>query len=206
MSAYSKENDNNKYLLTYIDVFSKYAWAQTLKNKSGIMVTKAFKSILEEGCVPKKLQTDRGTEFLNKKFQDLMKKHDVHHFATATDLKASVVERFNRSLKSRMWRFLTATNLRRYVDVLQDNMQGYNSSYHRSIKMRPLDVNKENEADVFQNLYGGSKNNDHPKFKYKVGDTVGISKVRGPFAKGYEQNYTEDFFTISACIPRAPPV
>ncbi len=107
MSAYSKENDNNKYLLTCIDVFSKYVWGRASKNKSRVEVTKAFKSILEEGRVPKKLQTDRGTEFFNKHFQDLMKKHDVHHFATATDLKASVVERFNRSLKSRMWRFLT---------------------------------------------------------------------------------------------------
>ncbi len=206
MTAYSKENANNKYLLTCIDVFSKYAWARALKNKSGVEVTKAFKSILEEGRVPKKLQTDKGTEFFNKHFQDLMKKHDVHHFATATDLKASVVERFNRSLKSRMWRFLTATNSQRYIDVLQDIMQGYNTSYHRSIKMRPVDVDKENEGVVFQNLYGGMKKNEHPVFKYKVGDVVRISKVRGPFAKGYEQNYTEEFFTISACIPRDPPV
>ncbi len=123
-----------------------------------------------------------------------MKKHDEHHFATATDLKASVVERFNRSLKSRMWRFLTATNSQRYIDVLQDIMQGYNSSYHRSIKMRPVDVGKENEGVVFQNLYGGMKKNAHPVFKYKVGDVVRIAKVRGPFAKGYEQNYTEEFY------------
>ncbi len=135
-----------------------------------------------------------------------MKKHDVHHFTTATDLKASIVERFNRSLKSRIWRFLTATNSQRYIDVLQDIMQGYNSSYHRSIKMRPVDVGKENEVVVFQNLYGGMKKNEHPVFKYKVGDVIRISKVRGPFAKGYEQNYTEEFFTISACIPRDPPV
>ncbi len=192
MTAYSKENANNNYLLTCIDVFSKYAWARALKNKSGLEVTKAFKSILEEGRVPKKLQTDKGTEFFNKHFQDLMKKYDVHHFATATDLKASVVERFNRSLKSRMWRFLTATNSQRYIDVLQNIMQGYNSSYHRSIKMRPVDVGKENEGVVFQNLYGGmKKKNEHHVFKYKVGDIVRISKVRGPFAKGYEQNYTE---------------
>ncbi len=140
MTAYSKENDNNKYLLTCIDVFSKYAWARALKNKSRLEVTKAFKSILEEGRVPKKLQTDKGMEFFNKHFQDFMKEHDIHHFATATDLKASVVERFNRSLKSQMWRFLTATNSQRYIDVLQDIMQGYNSSYHRSIKMRPVNT------------------------------------------------------------------
>ncbi|XP_048040622.1 uncharacterized protein LOC125264869 [Megalobrama amblycephala] len=92
MSAYSKDNDNNKYLLTCIDVFSKYAWARVLKNKSGVEGTKAFESILQDGRVPQKLQTDQGKEFFNKHFQDVMKKHDINHFATATDLKASVVE------------------------------------------------------------------------------------------------------------------
>ncbi len=60
--------------------------------------------------------------------------------------------------------------------------------------MRPVDVGKENEGVVFQNLYGGMKKNAHPVFKYKVGDVIRISKVRGPFAKGYEQNYTEEFY------------
>ncbi len=133
-----------------------------------------------------------------------MKKHDINHFATATDLKASVVERFNRTLKSRMWRFLTATNSRRYIDVLQDIIQGYNTSYHRSIRMRPVDVDKVNEGQVFQNLYGDIKK-QKTVFNFKVGDVVRISKVRGPFAKGYEQNYTEEFFTVSSCIPRQPP-
>ncbi len=191
MSAYAKDNDGHKYLLTCIDVFSKYSWVRVLKNKSGIEVTKAFQSILKEGRVPQKLQTDQGKEFFNKHFQDVMKKHDINHFATATDLKASVVERFNRTLKSRMWRFLSATNSRRYIDVLQDIIQGYNTSYHRSIRMRPVDVDKVNEGQVFQNLYGDIKKQKKTVFNFKVGDVVRISKVRGPFAKGYEQNYTE---------------
>nr|DAC81401.1 TPA_asm: integrase [Pimephales minnow adintovirus] len=206
MIAYAKDNDGHKYLLTCIDVFSEHAWSRVLKNKSGVEVTKAFESILKEGRVPQKLQTDKGKEFFNKHFQNLMKKHEINHFATATDLKASVVERFNRTLKSRMWRFLTATNSRRYIDVLQDIMQGYNSSYHRSIRMRPLDVSRDNEGQVFQNLYGTAKNTEKPDFKFKVGDVVRISKVRGPFTKGYEQNYTEEFFTVSSRIPRQPPV
>lgn len=70
MSDYSKENYNNKYLLTCIDVFSMYMWARAQKNKNRIQVTKAFKLLLEEGHVPNKLQTDRGTEFFNKYFQD----------------------------------------------------------------------------------------------------------------------------------------
>ncbi len=78
MSAYSKENDNIKFLLTCIDVFSKYAWARPFENKTGKEVTKAFESILKENRVPQKLQTNKGTEFFNKHFQQLMKKYDIH--------------------------------------------------------------------------------------------------------------------------------
>ncbi len=205
MSAYSKENDNIKFLLTCIDVFSKYAWACPLKNKTGKEVTKVFESILKENRVPQKLQTDKGTEFFNNHFQQLMKKYDIHHFATASDVKTSVVEHFNRTLRGRMTQFLTAINSERYYDILQDLIDGYNASYHKSIKMRPLDVHKENEAVVFNNLYG-KMCKDAPVFKYKTGDVVRVSKVRNVFSKGYEQNYTEEFFTIAVCIPWTPPV
>jgi len=93
MSAYAKLNDNNHFLLTCIDLFSKFAYTRALKNKSGLEVSKTFESILKEGCVPQKLQTDKGKEFFNKHFQNLTKKYNIHHFATATELKASVVER-----------------------------------------------------------------------------------------------------------------
>ncbi len=92
MSTLSKESDNIFFLLTCIDVFSKYAWAHPLKNKTGKEVTKAFDSILKENCVPQKLQTDKGTEFLNKHFQQPMKKYNIHNFATASNVKSSVIE------------------------------------------------------------------------------------------------------------------
>ncbi len=136
MSAYSKENNNINFLLTCIDVFSKYAWARPLKNKMGKEVTKAFESILKENRIPQKLQTDKGTEFFNKYFQQLMKKYNIHHFATASDVKASVIECFNRTLRDRSSRFLTAINSKRYYNILQDLIDGYNASYHKSIKMR----------------------------------------------------------------------
>lgn len=207
MSAYSKENDNKNFLLTCIDVFSKHGWVRVLKNKTGGEVVKAFESILKEGRIPLKLQTDKGKEFLNKHFQSMVKKYNITHFAPSTELKACVVERFNRTLKGRMWRYLTATNSKRYIDVLQDIVKGYNNSYHRSIKMRPIDVTKENESVVFHNLYGTRVGRSvKSKCKFKIGDIVRISKIRGTFTKGYEENYTHEFFTIAACIPREPHV
>ena len=206
MTMYSKENDNVKYLMTCIDVFSKYAWIRVLKTKTGAEVARVFEDILKEGRVPLKIQTDRGKEFFNKHFQKVMSEHTIQHFAKGSELKASVVERFNRTIKSRMWRYLTSVNSKRYVDTIQALVSSYNNSKHRSIKMRPRDVSRENESQVFKTLYGMKDASDPIVFKYKTGDIVRISKARAPFTKGYEQSFTHEFFTITECVARRPPV
>ena len=102
MSEYSIENDNVRYLLTCIDVFSKFAWVRCLKNKSAGVFTNAFKSILSQGRVPSRIQTDKGTEFYNKQFQRVLSQYEIKHFSTSNETKASVVERFNRTFKTRI--------------------------------------------------------------------------------------------------------
>lgn len=77
-----------------------------------------------------------------------MKKHNIVHFATGSDLKTSVVERFNRTLKERMWKYFTAHNTHRYVDIVQDLVKGYNYSYHKSIQMKPSEVSSENSLSL----------------------------------------------------------
>lgn len=99
-----------------IDVFSKNGWVRCLKNKSGVCITKAFNNILSDGRIPTKLQTDMGTEFYNKHFQQLMDQYEIQHFTTSNETKASVVERFNRTFKTRMWRYLSSVNSCRYVE------------------------------------------------------------------------------------------
>lgn len=205
MQALAQHNDGFHYLLTMIDVFSKKAFARSLKRKTAAEVVQAFKSIFKESHTPAKLQTDAGKEFHNKSFQALMKKHNIIHFTTASDVKASVVERFNRTLKGRMWRYFTANNTMRYLDVLQDLIRGYNHSFHSSIKMAPAEVTEENTPQVFQNLYG-VRHVRGCKYKFKAGDTVRISKVRGVFDKRYEQTFTDELFTVDQRIPRFPPV
>lgn len=206
MRALAEHNDGFNYILTVIDVFSKRAYARALKKKTAGEVVRAFESVFRDGGIPKKLQTDSGKEFFNKSFEGLMKKHGIVHFATASDLKASVVERFNRTLKTRMWRYFTAKNTRRYIDVLQDLMKSYNHSFHQSIKMTPMQVTSESSAQVFQNLYGASSGGRPKAPKFKKGDLVRISKLRGVFDKKYEQSFTDEVFTVNECIPRVPPV
>ena len=90
------------FLLTVIDVTWKQAWCTPLKNKSASSLIKAFEDLLP-GNVPMTLQTDKGLEFFNRSLQALLKEHGFHHFSIHNEeTKASIVERFNRALNSRM--------------------------------------------------------------------------------------------------------
>ena len=92
---------------------------------------------------------------MNRKFQTFLKKHNIRFFTTQNETKASIVERFNRTLKTKMWKYFTAKNTLKYVDILQKLVKSYNHSRHRSIGVRPVDVNEDNENIVWQKLYGG---------------------------------------------------
>ena len=206
MQAHAKENDGYRYLLVCIDVFSKYVWVIPLKNKTGPALVTAFKEILESGRKPQKIQTDEGTEFFNKHFKDLMKSEEIQLYNTYNETKASVVERVIRTLKTRMWRYFTAKRTRRYIDVLQDLVDSYNKSKHRSIQKKPINVTQKNEREVWRTLYGEPEKKGPTKYKFEIGDQVRISKMKRTFEKGYLPNFSKEIFTVSQQIPREPPV
>ena len=206
MSRLKAANDGTTFLLTVIDVFSKRAWCIPLKSKSAASLVAAFRRLLNDvnNNRPTTLQTDKGSEFLNRPLQRLLKEYGVHHFATHNEeTKASVVERFNRSLKTRMWRYFTKKQTIRYVDALQDFVRSYNDSYHRSIGMAPSAVNGANQETVWQRLYGHDGGGTP---KYRVSDRVRISKAKRHFEKGYMANWTEELFTIVDAHRSDPPV
>ena len=173
MQPLKKWNRGMRYLLTVVDVLSKYAWVEPLKSKTGVAVAAAFDRILKRarGRHPVRLQTDAGKEFYNRTFQALMTRRKIHHFSTYGDTKASVVERFNRTLKERMYRYFTARNTYRYVDALPTLVQGYNVTKHRSIAMPPYDVTWANQRQVWQRLYG-QRLARRVRPKWKAGDRV----------------------------------
>ena len=130
LQSLQEHNDGFKYLLTCIDVFSKMAWAIPLKSKVSKNIITAFQEIFSSGRKPYKLQTDAGTEFVNKEVQKYLKSEFIDFFVTKSETKASVVERFNRTLKERMWRYFTKNNSYRYLDILPNMLENYNNSYH----------------------------------------------------------------------------
>lgn len=209
VQALARQNIGFKYLLTCIDIFSKYAWVVPLKDKRGQTLVQAFKGILEEGRRPHKLQSDKGTEFTNRAFQQLLKERDIRFFTTNNETKASVVERFNRTLKERMWKYFTSKNTRKYINILDELVSAYNRRSHSSIGKAPVDVKDTNEKDVWFTLYGDLSNNkDRPikKPRFKVGDRVRIAMTTQPFRKGYLPKWTEEIFRIIGVIDRSPPV
>ena len=202
VSSLSTFNGGMRYLLTCIDVFSKRAWAVPVRTKSARDVADAFEKILSERKC-NMVQSDKGTEFLNSTFQSMLQRHGIHFYTSENeDLKASVVERFNRTLKTKMYRYFTHVNTRRYVDVLDDLLHSYNSTYHRSIGMAPVEVGPHNEEEVRGRLYP-TKPKSY-KWKYDVGDRVRITTQKSPFRKGYLGYWSEEIFEITSRLPTVP--
>ncbi|GFY50519.1 putative uncharacterized transposon-derived protein F54H12.3 [Trichonephila inaurata madagascariensis] len=182
-----------------------YAWAIPLPDKNAKTVVSAFEQIFSER-IPLKLQTDAGKEFTNKLFQNYLKKKKIGFFMTSNNTKASIVERFNRTLKTKMWKFFTEKNTKRYIDVVDKLVYSYNNTWHRSIQMTPASVTETNQSQVWENLYGKQNNKKVNKPNYRLNDTVRISKEKLLFEKGYEQNWTREIFTIHQIIRRNPIV
>ena len=175
-------------MLTVFDIFSKFVWVVPLKRKTGQEAANAFSRIFKERR-PSKICIDKGREFYNKDVQKL-----VELYSTENEEKSCVIERFNRTIKESMFKYFSANNTRKFVNVLVDQ---YNNEIHSSIKMTPKEASrKENENKVSKNLY--------PEFggktltpKFSLGDSVRITKKKKTFDKGYTQRWTEEVFKMS---------
>jgi len=142
-------------------------------------------------------------EFLNSTFQSMLRRRGIKFYTSENeDLKASVVERFNRTLKTKMYRYFTYADTRRYVYVLDDLLQSYNNTYHRSIRMAPVEVGPHNEDVVRMRLYPLKPKSY--RWKYNVGDRVRIVMGRRPFRKGYVGDWSEEIFEIALRLPTSP--
>ncbi len=196
MQEWSKENKGFRYALNIVDIFSKYSWSVPLKDKTGQTTLDAFERIVREsGRIPKYIWVDEGKEFYNKRMTEWLKANNITRYSTHGEHKSAVVERFNRSLKEKMWKRFTAENTRNWIGMLDKLMNDYNNRYHRTIKMTPTEASeKENEVEVLNNQGFAGRIAKKPKFK--VGDRVRISRLKGLFEKGYLPNWSEEVFEI----------
>ena len=178
MDKLSKWNKGYKYILTVIHVFSKFAWAYPLKNKTGVLITDSFKSIVKNSKrKPQKLWVDLGSEFYNQTFKQWLRQNNIEIYTTFNKGKAVVIERFNRTLKNMMYKQFTIQNNTVWYNILNDLVEKYKTK-HSSIKMTPSEASKKkNEGVVYFNLYGDMEQSSY-KPKFKIGDKVRISKYK----------------------------
>lgn len=206
MQNISQYNNGFRYLLLAIDVLSKIMYVEPIKNKESISVTLAFDEILKRSKprIPDLVNTDKGQEFMGREFQKFLSECGIGFYTTEnSEIKAAIAERAIRTLKSKIWKFFTARNTRRYIDVLQDIVQAYNQSTHRTIGLAPNDVTEANQQKVWERVYNIKKPKPNKK-TFKVGDHVRLSRALERFGRGFQQGWTREIFEIVRKIPRKP--
>ncbi len=206
LRSISHENMGYNFIVVIIDVFSKYAWTVPFKNKTPLEIIKAFRKIFDlSRRKPMYVVSDKGKEYTNADFQNFLKTNNINYYSTKNeDTKACIAERFIRSIKELIFKYLTAKNTLKYVDVLDQLTDTYNKRYHRSIRMSPSQVNETNILQVWHNIKHSHKRIREKRPKYTVGTYVRISKTNNIFDKGYLPNYTDEIFKISKVICGKP--
>lgn len=172
---FARKNRGYKYFLVVIDTFSKYAWIRKLKTKGGPEVARAMEEIFYDNPdrIPMNVQSDHGKEFYNAHFQKLMTKYHINHYSTFSTLKASIVERFNRTFLRKLWQQFSLQGSHIWFTCIDKIIHNYNKSIHRTIKMRPIDVNKENQFNLLRTVYQANStlyacSNKKSKLKFKL--------------------------------------
>ena len=190
MQLLSKYNKGIRFLLCVIDTFSKYVWVVPLKDEKGISIVKAFQSILKQSNrKPNKIWVDKGSEFYNAYFKKWLRDNDLVMYLTHNEGKSVVAERFIRTIKGKIYKYMTSISKNVYIDKLDDIVDECNNTYHTTIKMKPIDVKDNTYINADKKI-----NYKDPKFK--VGDHLRISKYKNIFTKGYIPNWSEEVFVF----------
>ena len=129
----------------------EYVWVVPLKDRWGISIVNAVRKIISKGRKPNKIWVDQGGEFYNKLFKRFLKINIIEMYSTCNERKSVVAERFIRTLKSKIFKHMTAVSKNVYFDVLDDTVNKYNNTVHRSIKMKPIDVKSDSYAEYNKN-------------------------------------------------------
>lgn len=204
MIPYARVNRQYKYILTVVDCFSKRGFAFPIKTKTAKDVSEALRKLFSQGFVPRNLQTDDGGEFFSKTTQNLFKEFHIRHYSSYSIKKASVVERFNRSVRARMWKLFSMQGNYKWLKILPKIVDDYNNTLHSKIKMRPIDVKKEHEKLLLRTVYQKNQTIEPIRTRFKIGDVVRISRQKALFEKGFTPNWSTELFTITSILPGNP--
>ena len=207
-SSLSKYNNKYNFILTVIDIFTKYAWAIPLTNKSGLSITNGFKIVLSEhpqgGSEPRKpekLWVDRGSKFYNKTFKSLLKEYETKLYSTYSDLKAVFTERFNTTLLHIINKRMFINSDGNWVNILNDAVVRYYNNIQSTINMTLVDAS--NNPDKVKYTFSFKNIKGKPGYvqpKLKVGDYVRNADKSYIFSKGYTSNWNRELLKVNEVL------
>ena len=162
-----------------IDLFRKYAWVVPIKDKKGTSIVNAFWKIISEERKPNKIWVDQGSEFYNNSFKDILKINNIEIYSTYKEGKSVVAERFIRTLKNKVLKHMTAISKNVYFDVLDNTVNKYNNTVHKTIKMKSIDITSDSYAEYNEDSnkkdakgYAPNWSDEVKKFFNKIKNTV----------------------------------
>ena len=171
-----------RYLLCATDLWSKYAWVTSLKDKRGIGIVNVFEKIYSKEHKLNKIWVNQGGQFYNNLFEIFLKINKIEIYLTYNEGKSAVAKRFIKNLKNKLFKHMAAASKNVYFNALDDIIDKLNNTVHRTIKIKPIDVTSDSYVEYSENS--------------KVGDHVRISKYKSIFSKWYIVNWSEEIFVI----------
>ena len=143
MQLISKFNKGSHFLLCVINVYSKYTWVFTLKDKKGITVTKAFQKILDaSGRKPNKIWVEKASEVYHRSVKSWLQDNHMEMYSTNNEEKYVVAERC--IINNKIYKYMTSTSKNVYIDKLAGIVNKHSNICHSAIKMKPVDVKQGN--------------------------------------------------------------
>lgn len=191
MQKLYKFNSNYKWLLTIIDIYSRYAWMIPLKTKSTSEVRAAMEPLLAESKL-QNLTTDNGKEFTGNEMQTLLRQLNIKHWThePGSHNTLGVIERLNKTIRILLNKYFSAFKTRKWLDIIDSINKNYNNTYHDTIRSIPADIFEGKQQFSNQPIFSTI-----PPTKYKVGDIIRIKKEKGVFDK-IGETYSRMTYTI----------
>jgi hypothetical protein len=210
VQALARYNNHVRFLLVAIDGFTRYVWLIPLLRKDAASTLKGIQTMM--GLMqppPKSILCDQGREFKNQQVVDYFRRKGVKLYHPFSDVKASIAERVNRTLKGMIHKYLTENQTNKYIDVLPKIADAYNSRGHRTLKyMSPnqaeLPANKNEVLNNLNEHYSKIVAQRNPTPKFKIGDTVRIKTLANVFTRGYHPTFTTEYFSVVKINQRMP--
>ena len=165
------------------------------KIKKGITITNAFQKILKVcNTKPNKIWVDKGSEFYYSSVKNWLRDNNIEMYSKHNEGKPVIAERFIRTLKTKICKYITSISKNVYINKLYDLVNEYSNTCHRTIKMNPVDVKDNTYIDSMELR----SNDKDPIFNPKVGDHVRISKYKNIFAERYIPNWSEEVYNCKS--------